>query len=186
MGRGDNRRTLKVRRRRSQAKYKARRNRWRLEQTQLVESEPSKHPLSKPVQGEVLPAPASTSWTRREFLARCGALIGGSYNPGRHYVTRTVARVAIGIDAEVSGAMRVHLFSDDPTVAEWLSTVSRGPGPAPSLARASSRVGSNGARWYYGFEWRGPAGRDYSHEYPVVESFVTFLSEVALARNARF
>jgi hypothetical protein len=124
--------------------------------------------------------------TRLEFLGRCGVLIGANHNPAKHYVSRTVAHVGLGIDADMNGMMRVHLFSDNPIIGQWLSSIAFGPGPIPELAQAASRLGPNGARWYYGFEWRGVAGRDYALELPRVQAFVSFLRTVALDRNARF
>lgn len=119
-------------------------------------------------------------------LTRCGAMIGARHAPQKHYVSRTVVHLGLGIDAEVNGAMRVHLFSDDATVAAWLSALQPAPGPDPQLAQAASRVGPNGERWYFGFAWNGPPERDYAIEYPRAQAFVSFLRDVALRRNVRF
>lgn len=121
-----------------------------------------------------------------EYLTDCGAMIGARHAPQKHYVSRTVAHLGLGIDADANGAMRVHLFSDDATVAAWLSALQPAPGPDPQLAQAASRVGPNGERWYYGFAWNGLPERDYAIEYPRAQAFVSFLKDVALRRNVRF
>lgn len=185
MGRGDNRRSWKMRRRRSQTKHKARLNRWRLEQP----TKPVPGASPTPRQPERAPPPLGDgpAWlTRVEYLAKCGAMIGARHAPQRHYVSRTVAHLGLGIDAEVGGSMRVHLFSDDATVAAWLSALESAPGPEPQLAQATSRVGPNGERWYYGFSWNGIPERNYALDYPRAEAFVAFLREVALRQDVRF
>lgn len=186
MGRGDNRRTGKMRRRRSQAKHKARLDRWRLEQP--AQPMPGSSPAPRPRERTPSPPPGDgPPWlTRVEYLAKCGAMIGARYSPQKHYVSRTVAHLGLGIDAEVSGSMRVHLFSDDATVAAWLSALESASGPEPQLAQATSRVGPNGERWYYGFAWKGSPERNYALDYPRAEAFVAFLREVALCRDVYF
>ncbi len=120
------------------------------------------------------------------FLGWAAQLLGVNHTGGRFYVTMTRRGLSLGIDAEDTGRMRVHLFSNNDLQVAWLESLAAKPGPLPNKAQPVFRQGASGGnRCYYGFTWQH-AGGSYVNEQPIVTAFVQFLRPVALQQAISF
>lgn len=120
------------------------------------------------------------------FLGWAAQLLGVNHTGGRFYVTMTRRGLSLGIDAEDTGRMRVHLFSNNDLQVAWMQSLAATPGPMPNVAQPVFRQGAAGGnRYYYGFTWQHTGG-SYVNEQSVVSAFVQFLRPIALQQGISF
>jgi hypothetical protein len=126
---------------------------------------------------------ARTANDRQRFFAELERILaapvtknGPSRTPDASWRSGTfVTHVTIGVDALEDGTMRVHLLSDHDRGRAALRALERkqraGSLPDPRSAPVPRlRVGPNGKRVYFGFEWTRTGG--YCEELETIRSFV--------------
>lgn len=120
------------------------------------------------------------------FLDWAAQFLGVNHTGNRFYVTMTRRGLSLGIDAEDTGRMRVHLFSNNKLQVIWMQTLSTATGPLPNIARPVFRQGEMGGdRHYYGFTWKHAPG-SYTNEQANVNAFVQFLRPIAAEQGIQF
>lgn len=123
---------------------------------------------------------------RIAFLDWAAQLLGVNHTGNRFYVTMTRRGLSLGIDAEDTGRMRVHLFSNNNNQVAWMQTLPTAMGPLPNVASPVFRQGQTGGdRYYYGFTWQHSPGA-YINEQASVNAFVQFLRLIAAQQGIQF
>jgi len=123
----------------------------------------------------------------REALLRFAAdLLGTTHAPGRLSVVRYSGRLRLEVAADTSGAIAVHLASDDGEMLRWLAMIKADDGPLPQVARADSYEAPAAPVWRYGFVWSGSPDRDYQQEEANLRAFVAHLQRVARRKGFYF
>ena len=124
---------------------------------------------------------------RLAFLDWAAQLLGVNHTGDRFYVSMTRRGLSLGIDAEDTGRMRVHLFANNAILVAWLQALPAATGPLPNIAQPIFRQGATGGdRYYYGFTWQHAANTAYANEQATVSAFIAWIRVIAQQQGIEF